>query len=606
MAPLLNFWRHVAIAMAILVSFFVAGCEYQTDEKFYAEVPRPDWSDVSIDLASLDSDTIYIYQKTELHFNTLIGDHRIKGAYAHLGDILVHTSSDQLVPIIIETEYIPSGTYKLRLELSLTSGTGSLADFREQELGQIYREWTVIIDREIPSKIEITSIEKVDGRLVIRWNGYKKWNFQHYTLTKHCFSAFYGYYDRCWSREVASQDIDMFIDSSFVGGKVKYSLAVKAANHLSEPDEHEIEFPYDPKLEYKWADNRTLELTWRKPEFYNNLASYTISFPNSQDSRTFSVVDVNDTILQVEANMKFPGYKQLAIVANPKMLNDYNYGTTISHNAAIIGKYFPLFQGEMITYNKTLNKYFTIGYKETQRSLLRIDPVSLEAERSFPCTNGMFALSENGEYLYVADDSKLFRIDPSDFTIISEMDFEINWWASYRYMRVSNNNRLIVENDVWDLNTGTLIQTLSTTTYSISPSGEFIFGFGKLFRYNGTSYQQVTQFGTLPSWGEFTTDNKFLSYGTASIVVFDLLSMTPERSIPSEARYLHLDPATGLIGGFTDDFAEGPKKFYIFSTTGLEKQIDISNISTQYSYLHLLNNNLICSCGHIVPVDWYD
>jgi hypothetical protein len=601
----LNLTRRLASAFLISVTLFALSCDYETDEVYYKEIARPDWSDISIDLATLSSDTIYISQTTQLNFDALIGQHKIRGAYAYLGDRLVHTSGEGLFPIVIETEYIPSGTYKLHLEVTLTSGTGSLADLREQELTKVTRDWIVIIDHDVPEKIHITSIEKVDGRLAISWEPYVNWNFQHYTLTKYCYNEFYKYFEHCWTNEIFSQTTTSILDSSFIGGKANYILSIRAANHNSESDEELIEFDYDPALQFEWADNQTLQLSWRRPEFYNSMGSYKIYFPNDVDSRSFNITDVNDTTLQIEGLMKFPAYKQLAVSVTPKKANDYNKGDRISFQFAIIGKYFPWFEGESLTYNSMLKKYFAISYIEFQKSLVSIDPVTLEIERSFPSDEGMFAVSENGEHLYVADNDKLFRLDPMDFTVKEEIDFPVNS-SYYKYMKVSNNKRLVVENEVWDLNTGTMIQTMPTGAYAISPNGEFAFGFGKLYRYNVSTFQEVTQLGTLGSWGEFTTDNRFLSYPGGTIKVFDLSTMSLESAIPCEASYLHLDPATGLIGGFTDDFEQGPKKFYVFSTSGLQKEINIANISTQYSYMLLVNDNLVCSSGNIVPVSWYE
>ncbi len=591
----------------LLGTLFLFACEYQTDEMYYKEIARPDFSGITIDLAEISNDTIYISGIATLKFDALFSGKRPGNAYAYLGDELVLTSSTGLQDMVIDPQYISSGIYKLHLQITVASGTGSIADIHNLETKVITREWTVIIDHDMPEKIEITSIAKEDGSLFIYWQSYTKWNFDHYTLQKYCYNEFYQYFEHCWTKEITDAATTALHDESFIGGKARYILTVTAASKTSEADEEIIDFLYNPALEYEWTTDKKILIKWNRPEFFSNLSDYTITFPDDNDTRSFYIQNVNDTTLEIDPLISFPAFKRIMVTAHPKGANSSAYGNRYADSMIFLGKIFPWFEREMIAYHAGLNAYFAIGYHENERSLIRINSETYEIEQSIPCQNGTFALSKNGQHLYLADNGKLLELNPSDFSEISSIDLQADFSTTYKFMAVSNNKRLIIDNRIFDLNAGTLLQTMPTTLYSISPNGNFVFGFGSLYRHNGSNFEKVVAFGTLGSWGEFLNDDTFISFGASTIDVYDLVSMSNANSITHNGSNFHIDPKTGMIGGFTDDFQQGPKNFYIYSTSGLQKEIPIANISSQYTIMLLLNDHLVTSGGgSIIPASWYE
>jgi hypothetical protein len=601
--PMLIPFRNLIIALAIAC---VVGCDYHTDEVYFKDVSAPDWSDVTLQLTSNTTDTIYVFAPTSIGYNGVLGNHRMLEIRAYLNDDQIMYATE-VVPVYIDPARFPTGFYNLVLEMTVSGGTGSMADKVNLEKTTITKRYVVALDDDEPAAPAEFTVAENDEQILLSWTPYKKFNFQYYKLTKYCWYDFGGYYDYCWTRELTEQDLAAFVDNSFVGGKAKYELVVGASNKTSATAVREISIPYNPTLTVKVIDPKTMELKWRRPPLENNLASYEISFPNDQDTRTVTVTNVLDTVLTIEPMLAFPATKYVRIIATDKGGNSTPYCDRHSDAFLAIGESFPLNELASVVYSKPLDKYMAIGYVQNRQSLIKINTVTHEVEQSFPSDGGYFGISSNGQYLYVLNEERLVRLDPATFDVISSIPSPVEpWWFDRPRIRVSNNNRMIFGNRVLDMNTGATIQTVTGLLMAISDDGQYIFGATKLFQYNGAAYTGMG-FDVFGYTGDFTTDNKLVNYKQGSIAVYDLTAQTQINSISTTASYFSMDPATGLVGGFSDEYDPGPKKFFIYSPTGkqAEKEIDIANISTQYAWITLANNKLVSSVGFIVSVDWY-
>jgi hypothetical protein len=591
---------------AVVILLVLFSCQYFPEGKYHKEITPPDWSDVTINLASNTGDTIYLYQTTTLNLAVTIGSHAITEISARLGNSQLLTYSDRIQPIVIDVNNYPSGIYKLTIDITMASGTNNLAEIENVEKKKFSYERVVVIDREPPAKINFTVARVSDDQVELKWEAYKKFNFQKYVLTKDCYNDFYHDYLHCWTMEFPSSEATSFIDSSFVAGRARYSIRVVAANKESGSDLAGIEEWYEANLKTRWLDSEKAELSWNKPKVAYNVAGYEIAFSNYDDSRSFYIQGADDTVLQIDGQLNFPAAKQVHLKVKPKGYNDYGYGDAHGFGTLQAGKSFVGFTGTSLSFKPAFNKYFAIGYANNTLSVIQINPDTYAIEQSHPSAEGLYATSEDGTYLYVVNNKKLIRLNATDFSEISTHDFSV-FDPEHVTMKVSNNNVLIISNQVWDLNSFTLKQTLPAGLLDISPDGQFIVGWEKLFHYNGTSFEETATAGTFGT-GEFTSDQKFVSY-SSSIQVFDLVSMSVVKTFTRDpnAGHLRFDAATGLVGGWSDEFVQGAKFFFAYSiTTGeLVKKIDIANVSSQYSDLLLVNNNLVCSCGVMVSIDWY-
>jgi hypothetical protein len=598
----------VLALLLILVS-----CVYEPTEEYFKQIEKANTDDITFELTDA-TDTIYLYQTTHLGYSAVLGDHRLKIIQAWLGETLVHYSDVPSV-ITLDPANIASGTYRLHVEIEASSGTNSMADMANNEFVKvkISKQWVVIVDKESPTQIRFTSIaDNGNGQLELKWESYDRFNFQSYELTKFCYNSFYNYYEWCWTQQLDQADMTGMIDSSFVGGKAKYVIAVRAANQLSPSDEREIEIPYTLDVQYSWATNNDLKVTWRKPRLYKNLGAYELTFfPDYEDPRKFIITDVNDTTITFGAQIKFPAWKIVKVAAQPKMT--YSYTSNVYGQVdVILGKIFPSHDKFSLVYNPTLNKYFAAGYHNNERAVMKINAETFEVEQSFPSLHGSFAISPNGQYCYVLNDVTLSRLDPNDFSVLQTNEVTSNYNPSYPWqMKVSNNNRLVagsvVGSSVWDMTTFTRIDEFTSNNLTaISPDGVFLFGYGTLFRFDGEDYHIDDSLDEPGTAGDFTTDNKFIAYKNGTIRVYNLNTMSLIRSIPSEANFIGQDPATGLIGGFSGDY--GPKNFYIFSEdqNSAINEFEIGNIDPYYTSKVLLNNQIICSCGNVVPLSQFE
>lgn len=597
--------------LALLLMLF--SCVYEPTDEYFKEIEKANTDDVTFELTDV-TDTIYVYQTTHLGYSAVLGDHRLKIIRVWMGQTLVHYS-EQPSTITIDPAHFESGTYKLRVEIETAGGTNSLADIMNKESVtiNINKQWVVIIDKEAPAAVHFTSIaDNGHGQLELKWEAYKKFNFQSYELTKFCYDSFNQYYSWSWSQQIDHADATSMIDSSFVGGKVKYVISVKAANQQSASDSRELEMPYNLDVQSSWTSTSDIKVSWRKPNLHGSLGSYELTFYPDDDQRRLVVTNVNDTTITFDAKLKFPSWKIIRVEAKPKLAYGY-LSSAYGQTDVILGKIFPFHRKYTLVYNAVLNKYFAAGYVNNESAVVSINPDTYEVEHSFPSQQGSFGISPNGQYFYVLSGYTLSRLDPNDFSVLDTYEVTSNYDPYYPWeMKVSNNNRMIagsaIGSSVWDMNTFTRIQEFNSNYLAtISPDGKFLFGYQNLFKFNGVDYSYDGSLDELGSRADFTNDNKLISYSYGTIRIFDLNTMSLVRSILSEASgYVSFDQKSGLIGGFSGD--HGPKFYYIFSVNqnAAIKEFAIGNVDASETSMVLLNNQIICSCGNGVPLSHYE
>jgi hypothetical protein len=602
-----------ALAYILLLSLFFC-CDYEPEGEYFKNVPSPDPNEISLELTTSTNDTLFLFERTIVGYKSLLGDGKFKGISVYLDDNLIYsTGLPEVTYFVVEAAYIEDGIYNLRIELKSSSGSGSLADVMGQEDLHLEKNWTVVIEKKRPDPVPILSIREIDGTLKIEWERFENFTFQRYVITKYCFDPLYNTYIICWAAEVQDQNATSLSDSTYIGGKAKYAVRVKAANQESDVSEKEFDSPYNLEFAYEWLDNKNMKLSWRKSTFHQNFSYYQIAFTASNDNRSFKIENVSDTTLILDAGLKFPGTKTLVLEAHPREINSYNRDYVYQHLDISQGTPFPLFYENTLTFNVALQKYFSMRKSGDKFLLVRIDGTTNEEEQSILAGDGKYTLSENGLYLYYSDYDHLYQLDPLDFSLINSFDLaELNGSGNYIWeYNVSDDNMLSATNFtgtfVVNMNNFSIVQQFPYDFQTkISPDGNFLVMHGKVLLLAGQQYSQTGGFtftGTPKT--AFNGNKELILYYTGTIKIIDLATQSIARSNISEASYCSFDPVTGLIGGFSDDVSS-QNKFYLFDPAQGEQVsgFDIANISSDYPII-LANNKLIWSHGRIIPLSHY-
>ena len=606
--------RSIAVTVTILILLFA--CDYEPTGENFVVKPQPDATGLSVELTDT-SDTLFVFGNAEIRYSSITKNKSVLWFRASLNGEQFGTHNQGSASVFLYTLGLSNGCYPLRIELILSSGTGSLAEVRGMEELHVERNYVVCVDNAQPDPVEITSIRHTDGTLELVWEKYKKQNFQKYRIFKLSYNMAYHYFENHWLKEITEPETTSLRDSTFIGGKVKYVITVVAADKESYPAEKEFEDPYDINPTWQWGDKTNGTVTWRKTRYYKNFTSYTVSFNNGiGDPRLFTLTNVNDTTITLDSELIFSVGARATVIAYPVRIDNYHYDYVYGHAEGIhLGKTFPWYfypdpYIDQTTYNPSLGKYFALYHYE-QTQLIRINGTTNNVEQNFVVPpGGNFHLSDNGQYLYVMQGDEFTRINPSTFSIIQSYNVSSlcgsnggsNWQSS-----LSGSNRLALTyingSFVLDMNSFSIVQQwpYDGKTIQISPTGTYVIRGNEILKWNSTQYVSVGNVGGTRKRIFVENDSKVLLDKIDRVEVLNLTTMSVERTITLEGGYnLRYDPTSGLLGGYTDPFSGGPLRFYLYNLNSNTKIKDFPVAG----YMVLLNSSLVAP-GSILPISFY-
>lgn len=617
MMVIMNIRFRSHVSLLTLVIFLVMACEFEPSGDFFKEVTPPDGSAVVINLDNIGEDTIAILQNTKFTFAANTGKRTVLKTNVFMNGQLAAVAERNTNQFNISSNNFPEGTYVLKLEMHCSSGTGSLADKKNLETIIINRQWVAVVDKAPPTTVNITSITVQNGVAEIRWQKYLRHNFQAYILEKQeATSAAGNSYWGCWSKEITDRDLVTFTDNSYVGGNVRYRIKVKGADKITEPTQKDFTDGYDPSMQYEWLDTKTVKLTWRKPRAHKGFGRYELVIYDGK-STTITKSDPNDTTYTYEPNVPFGAVRSARLTVFSAATNCFN----MFRDAQVrLGVEFPSFYEALIAYSKPLDKYFAIKKDASYRNnLVRIDGVTMAVEQSFYLDAGIFGISANGQYLYATDENALYRLNPLTFQVVNTYDlsalknkFNRQWGG---VISVSNNNTVALATTL-----GSMVLRMSdftivyeaTEDYNIalSPGGNYLVSAGKIWQWNGNSFDPKMTISGAVNRTAFKDDEKAIVVTSdqnyvKSLILVDLAGMTSTTTnFTGHYMSLTFDPESGYVGYFKPAPELTPTDFHLLSPSlALQKTIGITAPQVHYSfYTLLINNHLICSEGYAVPL----
>jgi hypothetical protein len=589
-------------------------CEYENDKTYFKEVSKPSAEGLSLALANTDGDTIGISGPTYLTYVAVTNGGQWRGMSIFLDNTLIA----QPPPDGFNFDPSPyaEGVHQFRLEYHATTGSKSLAGVIGIEEFVLTRNYVLVIDRTPIHTIDITSITAKDGTLVLQWPRYKPYNFRAYVLTKSIYDPVGGGYAYAWSTEIQGKGNTTYNDVTFHGGKALYQLQIKAANGDTGPaSSREYTYDYNPSLTYEWVDKTHAKLTWRKTPFYNNFLVYNFTFYNHSSIELHTLDNVADTSVVVEPQIFFVE-KQLAKV---EVWSPVAFVANSSMVTLKLGTEFPSFYDRHIEYSKSLDKYFTIAKDAANNNqLVRINGTTHAIEQTLSLYGGNFALSDNGQYLYIARDNLLRQIDPLNFsTLVTHdlNDIDNTYKGYYDGLQVSDNHFVTLkaggESLVLKMPAMTvLMRTPDNQRMVISPSGNHLVAANQVWEWNGTQFDAKATLSGTYYGAIFRNDSQILltEYEKASVFNLSTLNISSTFPISSYGETLVYDKGSDLAGFYNVDYSSPlvTYRLYDLTTGDLAELFDIGNPQiSNGQYVILLNNQLICSTGSILPLSYY-
>ena len=287
-----------------------------------------------------------------------------------LGDRVVATSTDPAA-VEVPTAGVADGTYALRVRAYASSGTGSLAEAygREGVVGEVTR--VAVVDNAAPTAVAITRIGPEGGQLVVRWERYRRRNFQEYRVYR-----LYGD-QRALVATVDEPGQTSYVDPSFVAGVASYAVEVRAADQSASGQVVSQTFGAPAVTEIVRAGDGGLRVRWEQTPFYRAFGSYELQRTGRLDPVT--------TIAQITS----PGD---TTVVDP--LPNSVFGTTYTYRVVLTSAEGAPYLGEpavgspdpsaLVDQVVGFDGGHMVGLDDDGLTLVRLDARTLERTGSIP------------------------------------------------------------------------------------------------------------------------------------------------------------------------------------------------------------------------------
>ena len=458
----------------------VISCRFSSDEELFTEIDQPTPPTTAFQL-DFDKDTIGVISYAQLNYEYKADGHAIKNVKISLNDEVIysefHNSNHVHGNFTIGDRNLSSGFYELKMTANVSTGSGSLADKLDGEFFLYEKKWVVKYYAEVP-KPKIISAREEDGSLMIKWEECSALGFDEYQLYRGFYSDISERYSFEWLDPIEDSKQAWHKDKSFVGGKAKYYLELKAAGRRAISDTITVDYP---SPDFSITSNNKLQrvISWNKSSFYNNLKEVVIfaSEPRySGGTKIAAITDVNDTTFVIKEGM-YPDMRYHCVMISDWMNDDYSTSTDIR-------KEF-IYNIETDTFE--LENVLRVGIAEPQHiygemndKLVLLDvgtgnyiqtPVNYESN---------IGLSGNGHYLVSGEN----KVDPLTYNT-TKLDLKnvFNLFVGVGNYCISNNGILVGSNMyeemiAYDVENEKPIQEI-TSKHSIfspviSPDGNYI------------------------------------------------------------------------------------------------------------------------------------
>lgn len=623
--------KNISIVSILLLSIFsiFIGCEYDKDDVYFVDVPKPEEKGITFNLVNLPSGaTIYIYQKTNLIYDLNLPDGNILKQKFTLGGKEFLSVGGYIV--LDAKDYDKRTVEKLTLDVEVASGSESIAGKLglENYVGTFEYEIVFIPDAKLNLQ-NITHHKNKDDYFELTWS---KPELEQYTVEKYRITY---YHDRTeYVEEITNPDQTVFIDTRAVFGYLHYRIETffKESYRETWVDNYttSIEFPkYSVKFEYTGINSG--KISWPKNEYKSKYAfarGYYGDIIYEGTNNYFEIDDLADFSTKHGVGVFPLSYsgEWVELYVLPVSTN------TVNRNMPI--HYDELHSQSLITRDKTYENY--IVFTDTSKDILFIknnDEIWSYNSKTLEMINNKEMLntiptSWNIHAFCSEKTSKIFIANYDWIDLISydlksheKIQFESTEALNYQYAYLGTNDIVFVcpkiivvadESDIksmlyaYDLNSRNLISSLSLENkwdnIVVSRDGEYICVYNNVralvykFSDNVFSLLYTEEF---PSYGLGSYDSKSICFNerisnqlivTISPGMYnnEMYAINVENGTKSQKKrysYRCSDPYTGnIVGGYGIST--------IFDTTLNNERLSLKNSNTDY-----LINNLFLKSG---------
>jgi hypothetical protein len=416
--------------LAIIVAgLFFTQCTFDSDEKFFNDLPLPDPAAVGVMLSTVNlseyepGETVDIFGTTSFSvltngqhgeiesFDVFLADEEI----SMYGSVNAYAYSDR-GHFTLPLNLLTNGTFSLRLEFTMRTASGSLADQLATERFKVIQQWSIRVDLSPPTQ-PTASIAMEDGFLTLRWSPYSKPNFQSYRITRR-----WGTGTQTSTVNITDSLITHWKDESYVGGyssPVRYTVSVVSETGMATSLTMEQYNPSNARYSFNAMDS-TVTVRWTPTSFYGTFQDYRFSGGLSAFSERISITNITDSIFTYKLRtVRFGGVTKVAFEIRSR-LPEITTGGPVGE--CELGTAFPVSGIVPITFNAYLQTYVTV---DANKKLLELND-DFENVRELATLSGTaVTIPYPGNYVYYANTShtapsnNLARLDLEDNSVLT-------------------------------------------------------------------------------------------------------------------------------------------------------------------------------------------
>lgn len=328
-----------AISIVSLI-FAVLSCDYKSKDSFYRELdPHPDPPVINLNI-NTNSDTVYIASN---QWNSTVsittGITRKQCMVVYINDIVHDTTCKTNGEFTIDLRNIISspGTYRLKVRVYLSTGTGSIGDKLDAEHFLYEKIWWLIVSADPALGAVITTAVPENGNVRISWTPFSGIGFGCYVLLKTKKND--------WNYDTITIVNDLSrtwaFDTTYVGESSTYQLKVYDSYPPDDGFDLISSSTYDyyygfPELTVQPYNEKDLRVSWKKSIFADHISKYRIQiFLENSTSYVVNQELLNtDSTSYILVNPQFTSRYDFRMISYPFKGIQYGYEDDYSSKAS--------------------------------------------------------------------------------------------------------------------------------------------------------------------------------------------------------------------------------------------------------------------------------
>jgi hypothetical protein len=302
----------------------------------------------------------------------------------------------------------PFRTFKLKMLIFNSSGTGSLAEKLDLEGTVSSKEWFLEVYNMDFFKADSIGYEVVNGSLQINWKLFPFPNFVKYEITKE-ISGDYG--KTYYLDTITDKDQNYYLDKNYLCEDATYRVRLyfKSDNYIEYLDYPKLNKEKElPEVTIKKISNNSFEFNWKRSKFFNNINGYL--FTNSKimsdvivDGPNTESITIQNLPLGINDKLKFlllPKNSTLSL-SELNQKNRFNLLALRTGDSSFTFSEIESGQNGNIFYTQNINwyKYTLLKYSTQSNKILQkvdFETTTSDDDRICSSPSGKHIIYKNG------------------------------------------------------------------------------------------------------------------------------------------------------------------------------------------------------------------